>query len=220
MTNYILGIFAKRSKLVDKKDMRDIAGSTIQLISLILLVLNHIFLDGESFKTLSGLLLLVVIILFVYSIFIQFKRLSTIPDATIIDFERPENLTLLEEGNLTSINIGGMEIMKDYSFEDKEVKTIQHSLQVKNIGVLFRGSYFDLEYKTRNFIVEHKLIFKDGLTDGILNNSSSHSDVHVKITQVEFDNTAHPVTINMCNQIYQTELPYMLVHIEYSKSQN
>lgn len=26
MTNYILGIFAKRSKLVDKKDMRDIAG--------------------------------------------------------------------------------------------------------------------------------------------------------------------------------------------------
>ena len=213
MTNYILGIFAKRSKLVDKKDMRDIAGSTIQLISLILLVLNHIFLDGESFKTLSGLLLLVVIILFVYSIFIQFKRLSTIPDATIIDFERPENLTLLEEGNLTSINIGGMEIMK-------EVKTIQHSLQVKNIGVLFRGSYFDLEYKTRNFIVEHKLIFKDGLTEGILNNSSSHSDVHVKITQVEFDNTAHPVTINMCNQIYQTELPYMLVHIEYSKSQN
>lgn len=27
MTNYILGIFAKRSKLVDKKDMRDIAGA-------------------------------------------------------------------------------------------------------------------------------------------------------------------------------------------------
>ena len=218
MTNYILGIFAKRSKLVDKKDMRDIAGSTMQLISLVLLVLNHIFLDGESFKTLSGLLLLVVIILFIYSIFIQFKRLSTIPDATIIEFERPENLTLLEEGNLTSVNIGSMEIMKDYSLEDKEVKTIQHSLQVKNIGVLFRGSYFDLEYKTRNFLVEHKLIFKDGLTEGILNDSSSHSDVHVKITQVEFDNTAHPVTINMCNQTYQTELPYMLVHIEYSKS--
>ena len=64
MTNYILGFFAKRSKLVDKKDMRDIAGSTMQLISLILLVLNHIFLDGEPFKTLSGLLLLVVIISF------------------------------------------------------------------------------------------------------------------------------------------------------------
>lgn len=218
MTNFILGIFAKRSKLVDKKDMRDITGSTIQLISLILLVLNHIFLDGESFKTLSGLLLLVVIILFIYSIFIQFKRLSTIPDATIIDFERPENLTELEEGNLTSINIGGMEIMKDYSLKDKEVKTIQHSLQVKNIGVLFRGSYFDLEYKTRNFLVEYKLIFKDGLTEGILDDSSSHPDVHVKITQIEFDNNAHPVTINMCNQTYQTELPYMLVHVEYSKS--
>lgn len=218
MTNFILGVFAKRSKLVDKKDMRDITGSTIQLISLILLVLNHIFLDGESFKTLSGLLLLVVIILFIYSIFIQFKRLSTIPDATIIDFERPENLTELEEGNLTSINIGGMEIMKDYSLKDKEVKTIQHSLQVKNIGVLFRGSYFDLEYKTRNFLVEYKLIFKDGLTEGILDDSSSHPDVHVKITQIEFDNNAHPVTINMCNQTYQTELPYMLVHIEYSKS--
>lgn len=218
MTNFILGVFAKRSKLVDKKDMRDITGSTIQLISLILLVLNHIFLDGESFKTLSGLLLLVVIILFIYSIFIQFKRLSTIPDATIIDFERPENLTELEEGNLTSINIGGMEIMKDYSLKDKEVKTIQHSLQVKNIGVLFRGSYFDLEYKTRNFLVEYKLIFKDGLTEGILDDSSSHPDVHVKITQIEFDNNAHPVTINMCNQTYQTELPYMLVHVEYSKS--
>lgn len=218
MTNYILGIFAKRSKLVDKKDMRDIAGSTMQLISLILLVLNHIFLDGEPFKTLSGLLLLVVIILFIYSIFIQFKRLSTIPDAIIIDFERPENLTELEEGNLTSINIGGMEIMKDYSLKDKEVKTIQHSLQVKNIGVLFRGSYFDLEYKTRNFLVEYKLIFKDGLTEGILDDSSSHPDVHVKITQIEFDNNAHPVTINMCNQTYQTELPYMLVHVEYSKS--
>lgn len=218
MTNYILGIFAKRSKLVDKKDIRDIAGNTMQLISLILLVLNHIFLDGEPFKTLSGLLLLVVIILFIYSIFIQFKRLSTIPDATIIDFERPENLTELEEGNLTSINIGGMEIMKDYSLKDKEVKTIQHSLQVKNIGVLFRGSYFDLEYKTRNFLVEYKLIFKDGLTEGILDDSSSHPDVHVKITQIEFDNNAHPVTINMCNQTYQTELPYMLVHVEYSKS--
>lgn len=218
MTNFILGVFAKRSKLVDKKDMRDITGSTIQLISLILLVLNHIFLDGESFKTLSGLLLLVVIILFIYSIFIQFKRLSTIPDATIIDFERPENLTELEEGNLTSINIGGMEIMKDCSLKDKEVKTIQHSLQVKNIGVLFRGSYFDLEYKTRNFLVEYKLIFKDGLTEGILDDSSSHPDVHVKITQIEFDNNAHPVTINMCNQTYQTELPYMLVHVEYSKS--
>ena len=218
MTNFILGVFAKRSKLVDKKDMRDITGSTIQLISLILLVLNHIILDGESFKTLSGLLLLVVIILFIYSIFIQFKRLSTIPDATIIDFERPENLTELEEGNLTSINIGGMEIMKDYSLKDKEVKTIQHSLQVKNIGVLFRGSYFDLEYKTRNFLVEYKLIFKDGLTEGILDDSSSHPDVHVKITQIEFDNNAHPVTINMCNQTYQTELPYMLVHVEYSKS--
>ena len=218
MTNYILGIFAKRSKLVDKKDMRDIAGSTMQLISLILLVLNHIFLDGESFKTLSGLLLLVVIILFIYSIFIQFKKLSTIPDAVIIDFERPEKLAILEEGNLTSVRIGGMEIMKDYSLKDKEVKTIQHSLQVKNIGVLFRGSHFDLEYKTRNFLVEHKLIFKDGLTEGILNDSSSHLDVHVKITQIEFDNNAHPVTINMCNQTYQTELPYMLVHIEYSKS--
>ena len=218
MTNFILGIFAKRSKLVDKKDMRDIAGSTIQLISLILLVLNHIFLDGEPFKTLSGLLLLVVIILFIYSIFIQFKRLSTIPDATIIDFERPENLTMLEEGNFTSINIGGMEIMKDYSLKDKEAKTIKQSLQVKNIGILFRTLDFDLEYKTRNFIVEHKLIFKDGLTEGILNDLSSHPDVHVKITQVEFDNTAHPATINMCNQTYQTELPYMLVHIEYSKS--
>lgn len=218
MTNYILGIFAKRSKLVDKKDIRDIAGNTIQLISLILLVLNHIFLDGESFKTLSGLLLLVVIILFIYSIFIQFKRLSTIPDATIIDFERPENLTMLEEGNLTSINIGGMEIMKNYSLKNKEVKNIKQSLQIKNIGVLFRGSYFDLEYKTQNFIVEHKLIFKNGLTEGILSDSSSHSDVHVKITQVEFDNNARPVTINMCNQTYQTELPYMLVHIEYSKS--
>ena len=214
MTNYILGIFAKRSKLVDKKDMRDIAGGTMQLMSLVLLVLNHIFLDGEPFKTLSSLLLLVVIILFIYSVFIQFKKLSTIPDATIIDFERPENLTMLEEGNFTSINIGGMEIMKDYSLKDKEAKNIKHSLQVKNIGVLFKGSYFDLEYKTRNFIVEHKLIFKDG----ILNDSSSHSDVYVKITQVEFDNTAHPVTINMCNQTYQTELPYMLVHIEYSKS--
>lgn len=218
MTNYILGIFAKRSKLVDKKDIRDIAGNTMQLISLILLVLNHIFLDGEPFKTLSGLLLLVVIILFIYSVFIQFKKLSTIPDATIIDFERPENLTMLEEGNFTSINIGGMEIMKDYSLKDKEAKNIKHSLQVKNIGILFRTLDFDLEYKTRNFIVEHKLIFKDGLTDGILNDSSSHSDVYVKITQVEFDNTAHPVTINMCNQTYQTELPYMLVHIEYSKS--
>ena len=218
MTNYILGFFAKRAKFVDKKDMRDIAGSTMQLISLILLVLNHIFLDGEPFKTLSGLLLLVVIILFIYSIFIQFKRLSTIPDTTIIDFQRPGNLTELEEGNLTSINIGGMEVMKDYSLKDKEVKTIKHSLQVKNIGVLFRGSYFDLEYKTRNFLVEYKLIFKDGLTEGILNDSSSYSDVHVKITQVEFDNTARPVTINMCNQTYQTELPYMLVHIEYSKS--
>jgi hypothetical protein len=218
MTNFILGIFAKRSKLVDKKDMRDIAGSTIQLISLILLVLNHIFLDGEPFKTLSGLLLLVVIILFVYSVFIQFKKLSTIPDATIIDFERPESLTVLEEGNLTSINVGGMEVMKNYSLNDKEVKTIKQSLQVKNIGILFKTLSFDLEYKTRNFIVEHKLIFKDGLTEGILNNSSSHSNVHVKITQVEFDNNAHPVTINMCNQTYQTELPYMLVHIEYSKS--
>ena len=218
MTNYILGIFAKRSKLVDKKDIRDIAGSTMQLISLVLLVLNHIFLDGESFKTLSGLLLLVVIILFIYSIFIQFKKISTIPDATIIDFEKPENLTLLEKGNLTSISIGGMEVMKDYSLKDKEAKNIKHSLQVKNIGILFRTLDFDLEYKTRNFIVEHKLIFKDGLTEGILNNSSSHSNVHVKITQVEFDNNAHPVTINMCNQTYQTELPYMLVHIEYSKS--
>ena len=218
MTNYILGIFAKRSKLVDKKDIRDIAGNTMQLISLILLVLNHIFLDGEPFKTLSGLLLLVVIILFIYSIFIQFKRLSTIPDATIIEFERPENLTLLEEGNLTSVSIGSMEIMKDYSLEDKEVKTIKQLLQVKNIGVLFKTLNFDLEYKTQNFLVEHKLIFKDGLTEGILNDSSSHSDVHVKITQVEFDNTAHPVTINMCNQTYQAELPYMLVHIEYSKS--
>jgi len=218
MTNYILGIFAKRSKLVDKKDMRDIAGGTMQLMSLVLLVLNHIFLDGEPFKTLSGLLLLVVIILFIYSIFIQFKRLSTIPDATIIEFERPENLTLLEEGNLTSVSIGSMEIMKDYSLEDKEVKTIKQLLQVKNIGVLFKTLNFDLEYKTQNFLVEHKLIFKDGLTEGILNDSSSHSDVHVKITQVEFDNTAHPVTINMCNQTYQAELPYMLVHIEYSKS--
>lgn len=218
MTNYILGIFAKRSKLVDKKDMRDIAGSTMQLISLILLVLNHIFLDGEPFKTLSGLLLLVVIILFIYSIFIQFKRLSTIPDAIIIDFERPESLTVLEEGNLTSINIGGMEVMKDYSLKDKEAKNIKHSLQVKNIGILFKTLNFDLEYKTQNFLVEHKPIFKDGLTKGILNDSSSHPDVHVKITQVEFDNTAHPVTINMCNQTYQTELPYMLVHIEYSKS--
>lgn len=218
MTNYILGIFAKRSKLVDKKDIRDIVGSTMQLISLVLLVLNHIFLDGESFKTLSGLLLLVVIILFIYSIFIQFKKISTIPDVTIIDFERPENLTMLEKGNFTSINIGGIEIMKDYSLKDKEVKTIKHSLQVKNIGILFKTLNFDLEYKTRNFLVEHKLIFKDGLTEGILNDSSSHSDVYVKITQVEFDNNAHPVTINMCNQTYQTELPYMLVHIEYSKS--
>lgn len=124
MTNYILGIFAKRSKLVDKKDMRDIAGGTMQLMSLVLLVLNHIFLDGEPFKTLSSLLLLVVIILFIYSVFIQFKKLSTIPDATIIDFERPENLTMLEEGNFTSINIGGMEIMKDYSLKDKEAKTL------------------------------------------------------------------------------------------------
>lgn len=218
MTNYILGIFAKRSKLVDKKDIRDITGSTMQSISLILLVLNHIFLDGESFKTLSGLLLLVVIILFIYSIFIQFKKISTIPDATIIDFERPESLTVLEEGNLTSINIGGMEVMKNYSLKDKEAKTIKQSLQVKNIGVLFKGLSFDLEYKTQNFLVEHRLIFKDGLTEGILNDSSSHSDVHVEIIQVEFDNNAHPVTINMCNQTYQTELPYMLVHIEYSKS--
>lgn len=218
MTNYILGIFAKRSKLVDKKDIRDIAGNTMQLISLVLLVLNHIFLDGEPFKTLSGLLLLVVIILFIYSIFIQFKKISTIPDVTIIDFERPEILTVLEKGNLTSINIGGMEVMKDYSLKDKEVKNIKHSLQLKNIGILFKTLNFDLEYKTRNFLVEHKLIFKDGLTDGILNDSSSHSDVYVKITQAEFDNTAHPVTINMCNQTYQTELPYMLVHIEYSKS--
>ena len=186
-------------------------------ISLILLVLNHIFLDGEPFKTLSGLLLLVVIILFIYSVFIQFKKLSTIPDATIIDFERPESLTVLEEGNLTSINIGGMEVMEDYSLKDKEAKTIKQSLQVKNIGILFRTLNFDLEYKTRNFLVEHRLIFKDGLTEGILNDSSSHSDVHVKITQVEFDNNAHPVTINMCNQTYQTELPYMLIHIEYSK---
>ena len=111
-----------------------------------------------------------------------------------------------------------MEVMKNYSLNDKEVKTIKQSLQVKNIGILFKTLSFDLEYKTRNFIVEHKLIFKDGLTEGILNNSSSHSNVHVKITQVEFDNNAHPVTINMCNQTYQTELPYMLVHIEYSKS--
>ena len=69
-----------------------------------------------------------------------------------------------------------------------------------------------------DIIFSVKINFKDGLTDGILNDSSSHSDVYVKITQVEFDNTAHPVTINMCNQTYQTELPYMLVHIEYSKS--
>ena len=220
MTNFILGIFAKRSKLVDKKDMRDITGSTIQLISLILLVLNHIFLDGESFKTLNGWLLLVVIILFVYSIFIQFKRLSTIPDVKIVDFTRPENLTTLEEGNLTYISIDRLVIGKDYSLEDKETKTISHSLQVKNICVLFRELYFDLEYKTRNFIVEYEPIFKDGLTEDSLKNSSLHSDIHVKITQIEFDNNVHPLTINMCNQIYQTELPYMLVHIEYSQSQN
>lgn len=68
--------------------------------------------------------------------------------------------------------------------------------------------------------MEYEPIFKDGLTEDSLKNSSLHSDIHVKITQIEFDNNVHPLTINMCNQIYQTELPYMLVHIEYSKSQN
>lgn len=58
MTNYILGIFAKRSKLVDKKDIKDIASNTIQIISLVLLLITDIFLDGK----LSGLSLLVVII--------------------------------------------------------------------------------------------------------------------------------------------------------------
>ena len=51
-----------------------------------------------------------------------------------------------------------------------------------------------------------------------MKDSSLLKDIDVKITQIEFDNNAHPVTINICNQIYQTELPYMLVHIEYSKS--
>ena len=80
----------------------------------------------------------------------------------------------------------------------------------------------DFEYKTRNFIVEYQPTFKDGLTKGILENPSPSlcSNIDVKITQIEFDNDPHPVTVNMCGQTFQTELPYMLVHIEYSKLAN
>lgn len=74
------------------------------------------------------------------------------------------------------------------------------------------------KYKTRNFIVEYQPTFKAGLTEESLKDASLSTGIDVRITQIEFDNNAHPVTINMCNQIYQTELPYMLVHIEYSKS--
>lgn len=87
---------------------------------------------------------------------------------------------------------------------------------MKNIGIAFNGMEF--KYKTRNFIVEYQPTYKDGLTEKSLKDSSLLTDVDVKITQIEFDNNTHPVTINMCNQIYQIELPYMLVHIEYSKS--
>lgn len=212
MTNYILGIFAKRSKLVDKKDIKDIASNTIQIISLVLLLITDIFLDGK----LSGLSLLVVIILFIYSLFIQFKKLSTIPNVAIVDFKRPENLTTLEEGNLTSISIGGLDTGNIYSLKNKEAKIEYHTLQVKNIGIVFNGMEF--KYKTRNFIVEYQPTFTDGLTEESLKDASLSTGVEVRITQIEFDNNAHPVTINMCNQIYQTELPYMLVHIEYSKS--
>lgn len=212
MTNYILGIFAKRSKLVDKKDIRDIASNAIQIISLVLLLITDIFLDGK----LSGLSLLVVIILFIYSLFIQFKKLSTIPNVAIVDFKRPENLTTLEEGNLTSLSIGGLDKGNIYSLKNKETQIEYHTLQVKNIGIAFNGMEF--KYKTRNFIVEYQPTFKGGLTEESLKDSSSLTDIDVKITQIEFDNNARPVTINMCNQIYQTELPYMLVHVEYSKS--
>lgn len=212
MTNYILGIFAKRSKLVDKKDIRDIASNAIQIISLVLLLITDIFLDGK----LSGLSLLVVIILFIYSLFIQFKKLSTIPNVAIVDFKRPENLTTLEEGNLTFLSIGGLDTGNIYSLKNKEAQIEHHTLQVKNIGIAFNGMEF--KYKTRNFIVEYQPTFKDGLTEESLKDSSSLTNIDVKITQIEFDNNARPVTINMCNQIYQTELPYMLVHVEYSKS--
>ena len=220
MTNYILGIFAKRSKLVDKKDIKDIASNVIQIIAFVLFAFTRIFLDGETFKYLSLLLILVIIFLFIYSLFVQFKKSSTIPDTIILDFEKPENLTTLEEGNLTSVSIGGLKTENIYSLEDKEAKIKNHSLQIKNIGIAFRGMEF--EYKTRNFIVEYQPTFKDGLTEGILENPSPslRSNIDVKITQIEFDNNPHPVTVNMCGQTFQTELPYMLVHIEYSKLAN
>ena len=87
---------------------------------------------------------------------------------------------------------------------------------MKNIGIVLNRMEF--KYKTRNFIVEYQPTFTDGLTEESLKDASLSTGVEVRITQIEFDNNAHPVTINMCNQIYQTELPYMLVHIEYSKS--
>lgn len=220
MTNYILGIFAKHSTIVDKNDLKDIASNVIQIIAFVLFAFTRIFLDGETFKYLSSLLILVIIFLFIYSLFVQFKKSSTIPDTIILDFEKPKNLTTLEEGNLTSVSIGGLKTENIYSIEDKEAKIKHHSLQIKNIGIAFFG--MDFEYKTRNFIVEYQPTFKDGLTEGILENPSPslRSNIDVKITQIEFDNDPHPVTVNMCGQTFQTELPYMLVHIEYSKLAN
>ena len=126
------------------------------------------------------------------------------------------------EGNFAFVSIGGLIVGEEYPLfvtelgvNDKDTKIIHHSLQVKNIGFVF-GKF---EYKTRNFIVEYQPIFKDGLTEENLKNPSAFSKV-VKITQIEFDNVSRPATVNMCGQTFQTELPYMLVHIEYSKLAN
>ena len=222
MINYILGIFAKHLKSVDKKDVKSIASSSLCSLALVLLLINNLFFHDKSFSFLSGILTLAIMFISIFSLFILFKKISTISDIEIVSFERPDNLTKMIEGNFAFVSIGGLIVGEEYplfvselGINDKDTKIIHHSLQVKNIGFVFEK----FEYKTRNFIVEYQPIFKDGLTEENLKNPSVFSKV-VKITQIEFDNVSHPVTVNMCGQTFQTELPYMLVHIEYSKLAN
>ena len=221
MTNYILGIFAKRLKLVDKKDIKEIASSSVYPLALVLFLVNDLFFHDKSFSFLSGILTLVIIFISIFSLFILFKKISTIPDFEIVSFERSDNLTKLTEGNFVSVSIGGLVVGETYplyisglGINDKDTKIIHHSSHVKKIGFVFE----EFEYKTQNFIVEYQPIFTDGLTEENLKNPSVFSKVDVKITQVEFDNVSRPLTVNMCNQTYQTELPYILVHVEYSES--
>ena len=47
MINYVLGIFAKHLKSVDKKDVKSIASSSLYSLALVLLLVNNLFFHDK-----------------------------------------------------------------------------------------------------------------------------------------------------------------------------